>query len=162
MVSVDMEYRGAVPWEDMKDSIHLAYLAGFFDGDGSIVATIEPNKECRFGYRTRVIVKCAQHKSHREICDEMRSTFICGSVSKSQKDVVEFSAKRAEDVKRILVQLLPYLRLKQKQAKLALELLALYGKKNENTFRQAVQLVKQVQALNYSGRSRRSAYPRND
>ena len=147
-----------VSWEGMLESTTHAYMAGFFDGDGTIVATVEPSAECRFEYRTRVVLKCAQHEDHRDICEFFAQVFACGSVVRSQRSVVEFTVKSTVNVKRVLIILLPYLRIKRKQAALALKLLELVGEKNRVQFQRAVRLVREIQSLNYSGRSRRTIH----
>lgn len=152
------EHHRMVSWEGMTESTTYAYMAGFFDGDGTIVATVEPSAECRFGYRTRVVLKCAQHEDHRDICEYFAQVLGCGSIVRSQRNVVEFTVKSTENVKRVLTILLPYLRIKRRQAALALELLELAGEKDQARFRRAVRLVREIQSLNYSGRSRRTEH----
>lgn len=41
--------------------VERAYLAGFLDGDGAIMALIEKHPEKRFGFRVRVEVKVTQY-----------------------------------------------------------------------------------------------------
>ena len=40
--------------------VHKAYLAGFIDGDGAIMALLERHPAKRFGFRIRVWVKATQ------------------------------------------------------------------------------------------------------
>jgi len=40
--------------------VHKAYLAGFIDGDGAIMALLERHPAKRFGLRVRVWVKATQ------------------------------------------------------------------------------------------------------
>jgi len=40
--------------------VERAYLAGFFDADGAIMASIERHAEKRYGFRVRLLIKIAQ------------------------------------------------------------------------------------------------------
>ena len=42
--------------------VDRAYLAGLFDCDGAIMATIESHKEKKFGFRVRIILQVTQKK----------------------------------------------------------------------------------------------------
>ena len=43
-----------------------AYIAGFFDGDGSVRIQLQPRKRSRFGFRVRTIISFAQKIGHEE------------------------------------------------------------------------------------------------
>jgi hypothetical protein len=44
--------------------VHKAYLAGFIDGDGAIMALLERHPAKRFGFRVRIWVKATQLRQH--------------------------------------------------------------------------------------------------
>lgn len=55
-----------------------AYISGFLDGDGSTMALIEPHKECRFGYRIRVMLKFAQQETSIDILHYLKKQLSAG------------------------------------------------------------------------------------
>jgi len=54
--------------------VKRAYLAGFIDGDGCIMATIERHSEKKFRFRVRVELKITQKESKllRRLAKEFR------------------------------------------------------------------------------------------
>jgi hypothetical protein len=58
--------------------VQKAYLAGFIDGDGTIMALLERNPAKRFGLRLRVWVKVTQLR--REDVAWLADDFDCGQV----------------------------------------------------------------------------------
>lgn len=154
----------------MMTEIDKAYIAGFLDGDGSIMALIEPHPECRFGYRIRVIVKFSQHRDNKDTLMELKRLIGNGYISRANKLVQEYVIKKKQAVECLLYDLLPYVRVKRKQVRLALELLQqLKQVSTANDFKQVAQLSDALSAVNLKSRSRRRHFsntikisPRND
>ncbi len=97
-----------------------AYFAGFLDADGAIMATIEKHQEKKFGYRVRITLKITQadekvlrwflNRSHVGYIRKNRTTF----------DWIVRDQKIIKDLLKILI---PYLRVKRKQAKKAIKII---------------------------------------
>ena len=96
--------------------VELAYLAGFIDADGAIMATIEKHQEKKFGFRVRITVKITQ----RDVCilEYFLQQFQVGYVRKN-RTTFDWLIRSQKDVKVILNLLKPYLKSKSKQAVLA-------------------------------------------
>jgi len=104
----------------MISEVDWAYLSGLFDGDGAIMAFVERHREKKFGFRVRVIIKVTQKdpkvlywikkKSGIGNVIKNRTTFEC--IVRDQKQIIF-----------ILTQLGKYLRVKAKQATIALDIL---------------------------------------
>jgi replication initiation and membrane attachment protein DnaB len=148
-----------------------AYIAGFLDGDGSIMALIEPHKECRFGYRIRIMLKFAQHETSASILRYIVKMLGTGHVGKSTKQVRECVIRDQKQIEQILNLLLPYVRLKNQQVQLALQLIKkLRGITDGADFRESAKIADKIANLNLRSRSRRKntsksihlRYPRND
>lgn len=93
-----------------------AYLAGFLDGDGAIMATIEKHQEKKFGFRVRIIVKISQ-KNQSDLF-WFKKTFKIGNINSNGRSY-DWIVKNQSDAKELLDSILPYLKAKQKQAKIA-------------------------------------------
>ena len=97
-----------------------AYLAGFLDADGAIMATIEKHKEMKFGFRVRVVVKITQ--KNREILDWFCQTFKVGKVYRN-RTTYDWMIKDKSEIRKILEDAKPYLRVKKIQAEKVLKII---------------------------------------
>ena len=106
--------------------VERAYIAGFLDADGAIMATIEKHREKRFGFRARVALKVTQHD--RKILDWIRHKLRVGIVRANRsgdiRQAFDLHIRDRTDVRRILEMLMPHLRVKRKQAQIALRILS--------------------------------------
>jgi len=90
-----------------------AYLAGLIDGDGAIMALIEPMSEKRFRFRVRIELKITQ-KNKKDL------TFLlpllgCGSIRSNGMTTHDWITRDQEQVLRILSMIRPYSKMKQRQ-----------------------------------------------
>ncbi len=58
--------------------VDLAYIAGLIDGDGVIMAYIEPHHEKKFRFRIRIELKVTQ--KHRRDITCLRQLLGCGAI----------------------------------------------------------------------------------
>ena len=149
----------AIPWEVDSKKFSSAYVAGFLDGDGSIVATLESRPERRrFPYRVRLKINFTQHSRHAQLIEKLQN-FLGGIGSiriVSSHNLVELVVQKREEVEAILRQLLPHIILKERQVKLMLEAIAIYKKSKVNVrsslmekeFEAIVKIVKAIRSLN--------------
>src|ERR1035437_3662006 len=98
----------------MNAEVRRAYLAGFIDGDGCIMATIERHSEKIFGFRVRVEVKITQKDSR--LLKNLAREFNMGKVSCNRRDTdhatYDWIIRDKRDVNIILEHIRPYSRLK--------------------------------------------------
>ena len=136
--------------------VEKAYVAGFLDGDGSIMAHIVPHRECRFGYAIRVVVKFSQHEDSNGTLIELKQLCGDGYLSQANKHVRELAIKSSRGVERLLREIGPYVRIKRMQVKCALQLIEkLKQIETSQQFREAAELVDSISAANLKSRSRR-------
>ena len=106
---------------------HLSdeYLAGFLDGDGSVVATLERYYSKRFPYRIRIKVNFTQHARHEDKLRMMQEALGELGVIRTnkRKSLAELVIQERSQVKTVLVRLVPFLLIKKDQANLALKVL---------------------------------------
>jgi hypothetical protein len=100
--------------------VDLAYVAGFVDGDGAIMACIEPHREKKFGFRVRIVLKVTQ--KHKKDLIFLEKMFGCGHV-RPNSTTFDWILRDQQSLKLVLESLLPYSRSKRQQIKLALQIL---------------------------------------
>ena len=148
----------------------LAYIAGFLDGDGSIIAQFVPRNDYKWGYQIRLTIQFTQKSTRRiylqKLLDltgvgyirnrgEEKSQVWQATPAETAKPSLAVSDLVITDVKHVhafLKQLQPYLKIKQKQANLALRLIEQMplAKNSLEKFIENVKLVDQISALNDS------------
>lgn len=139
--------------------VELAYIAGFLDADGAIMATIEKHSGKRFGFRVRLEVKVTQHS--REILDWMHEILGIGIVRAnrlaSDRQTFDLHIRDRVQVRYVLLLLLPYIRVKRKQADIALEIIDLAVDNLENMV-QSAQLADALSRFNVRSKNRRKNF----
>ncbi|MDA2922392.1 LAGLIDADG family homing endonuclease [Patescibacteria group bacterium AH-259-L07] len=98
----------------------LAYTAGFLDADGAIMATIEEHKEKKFGFRVRLTIKISQ--KNKMIIDWFLNVFRFGYI-RNNRGVYEWVVRDQKVIKYLLELFRPYLKVKKRQATIALKIL---------------------------------------
>jgi len=152
-----------IPWEVYERRFSDAYVAGFFDGDGSLVATLEKQSpKYSRTYRPRIKINFTQHIRHREMMNDLQKYLGAGVVrvvtGHYQAEIVIVDRK---DVDRILRRLLPHLVINKQQATLALEILSRMGE-NSRTNRisdpdyfKILEMIEEIRALNSNSGGKR-------
>lgn len=109
-------------------NIHLTdliYIAGFLDGDGSIMAQLVPRADYKLGFQIRLTVQFTQHVSRVFFLDQLQSLVGAGYVRRQKigGSVADYVITDTKAVHAFLKLLQPYLRLKQKQANLVMTII---------------------------------------
>jgi len=107
----------------------LAYIAGFLDGDGSIMVQVKRRADAPRGWRIMVTICLYQDSRHKAPLVWMRNTLGIGYISNRNDHITELRINGYRQVKRILTMLQPYIKFKKKQVVFALRILALLEKK---------------------------------
>jgi len=134
--------------------VELAYFAGFLDADGAIMANIERHKEKRFGFRIRVTLKITQ--SDRKILDWFFKKSKVGYIRKNRTSY-DWVIRDQKVVREILEKLSPYLKVKNVQAKKALNILSIDIVSKKDILR-AANLADSLSKLNIRSKSRRKNF----
>ena len=100
--------------------VERAYIAGFIDADGAIMAIIEKHPEKKFGFRIRVVLKATQ--ANPRILHWLRTTCRAGLV-RQNRTTYDWLVRNQTDVRRLLTELKPYFKVKNQQTTKALKLL---------------------------------------
>lgn len=135
------------------ESTNLAYIAGFLDGDGSIYAKVVSRSDYKvIKYQISMSISFIQRKDKYPYLEDIYEAFEKrGSLRKDRGDgIADYTITGPAHLSTVLPQLLPYIRIKKKQANLILHIINQYpaSKTNHVKFLQLVKLVDQIQNLN--------------
>jgi len=136
--------------------VDRAYLAGFLDGDGAIMASIEKHQEKRFGFRVRIIIKISQRDSNNLVwfCDRFKMGRICDNGRS-----FDWIIKNQNDCALLLNKITLYLKAKHRQAKIAQKILETNSNvDSREKFLEIARLADSLSALNVRSQSRRLNY----
>ena len=130
----------------------LLYLAGFLDGDGSIIAQLVRKKDYVNKFQIRVTVQFTQLKKRRHYLEDIKKLIGAGTIRDTSKQVSHYVLVETPVVYEFLKQIAPYLRIKKKQAYLVIRIIEQLptARKQKDTFIELCKLVDQVSALNDS------------
>ena len=99
-----------------RSNIHLAYIAGFLDGDGRLMLQIKKRKDGN-KFRFMPTICFYQDTRHDKTLYWIREQLKIGYVSKRNDGMTELRINGYKQVKEILQSLLPYIKFKKIQAK---------------------------------------------
>ena len=131
----------------------LAYIAGFLDGDGCIMLQLIYRKDYLLGYQIRASIIFFQKTNNRFFLEWLKTLLVNGSVRDRNDGMSEYALVGPGLITDLLEKLSPYLRLKKKQAVLALSVLNALPSGREMTPDILLALAEQVDKfaeLNYS------------
>ena len=100
---------------------NLAYIAGFLDGDGSLMLQIKKRSDTKRGVRFMATICFYQDSRHEEPLLWMRDILQVGYFSRRNDRMSELRINGFEAVYTILILLKPYIKFKSKQVKALLE-----------------------------------------
>jgi hypothetical protein len=139
--------------------VDTAYIAGFLDADGAIMAIIEPHAGKRYKFRVRVALKITQQD--REVLDWIRTVLEVGIVRANRagtsSQTFDLHIRDREHVQKILKQLEPFVRVKKRQAQIALEILDISINSSEDLVNTA-RLADTLSGLNVRSKNRRKNF----
>ena len=130
-----------------------AYIAGFLDGDGSIMAQLVFRKDYRLGYQVRVSIVFYQKTNHQKILLWLKERLNYGYVRIRNDGMSEYTIVGLSEVSHVLTLLYPFLRLKKVLAKEVLALIERHPSARKMTASKLINLSKLVDStakFNYS------------
>ena len=142
------------------DETRWAYIAGFLDGDGSIILQLKPRPDYRFGFQIKATVSFFQSQQGKEVLVWLHQAIGQGRVRERNDGIWEYNIEGWEPVFRFLQKVQPYVIAKRAQVEEAMSLLAEMMATPEPTpeqFLKWAQRVASYQALNYSKKRKYTA-----
>jgi len=110
--------------------VELAYIAGFLDGDGSVIVQIKKAKTRAKNWRLMFTICFCQDNRHAKPLEWFRKKIGKGYVSKRNDGITELRINGYESVREILKKLYPYVKFKRKQIGYVLKALDLLRQKS--------------------------------
>ncbi|MFZ2303544.1 MAG: LAGLIDADG family homing endonuclease [Minisyncoccia bacterium] len=98
-----------------RSKIELAYIAGFLDGDGSLMLQIKKRKDGAIGIRFMSTICFYQDTRHEKTLYWIQEVLGIGYLSKRNDGMTELRINGYKQVRDILKLLLPYIRFKELQ-----------------------------------------------
>ena len=99
-----------------RSKINLSYIAGFLDGDGSLMLQIKKRKDGRLKRRFMCTICFYQDSRHEKPLHWIRNILGIGYISRRNDGMTELRINGFMQVRDILKSLLPFLRFKRNQA----------------------------------------------
>lgn len=128
-----------------------AYIAGFLDGDGCIMAQLVHHKDYVYGYQVRVSMVFYQKQIHQDILSWLKSMLHIGYIRQRNDGMAEYTIVGLKEVKEVLFLLHPFLRLKKVLAEQVIKLIDSYPSKiTPKELIRLSQLVDKTAKFNYS------------
>lgn len=132
----------------------LAYLSGFIDCNGSIIAQIVPRNDYLLKFQIRLSVVFYQKKQHQHFLTQIQNEIGIGTIRVRPDGRVELALVGGNTVMAFLKKIKPFLRIKKKQADLVLKILEQlpltkeFSKNSIENFIKLCQMADQVAELN--------------
>ena len=144
------------------NEVDCAYIAGFLDGDGSLMLQIKKRKDLKNrSWRFMCTICFYQDKRHSQPLEWFKEIFGIGYISHRKDGMTELRINGFKQVHSILKLLIPYIKFKREQALAIAEACEiLEGKRakdlSENELRRLVFLVHKVQENNYVTKAKKT------
>lgn len=144
-----------------RSKINLSYIAGFLDGDGSLMLQIKKRGDTPKGIRFMPVICFYQDTRHDRPLTWIKKVLGIGYLSYRNDGMTELRINGYKQIREILKSLLPYIRFKQIQAKAlvtACEILLTEKLKNleKKKLSKLVDLVLVIQKENYTTKKKKT------
>jgi len=132
-----------------------AYLAGFLDGDGSIIFQLVRREDYVYGFQIRASVCFYQSTRHRAGLEWLKQQLGCGYIRDRAGSMSDYTIVGWSAVKRVLELVQPFVIFKREQVARALGIMSRFDDKlTPQEFLELAQVVDAFSTLNYSKRKR--------
>ena len=143
----------------MRD-ITLAYIAGFLDGDGSVMFQLKPRFDYAYGFQIKVTLAFYQRASNRSILEWLHENLKVGAVRDRNDGMSEYDIEGFIPVHQVLELIEPHIILKREQVEMALQLIDEIVSQSQPSPQQFLEWCAKVEifhALNYT-KNRKHTY----
>jgi len=132
--------------------LQLAYIAGFLDGDGSVMVQLVERKGYVYHYQIRFTVSFVQKTKRKHFLIQLQKEIGKGTLKDRNDGISELAVVGWQSVNTLLKQLQPFARIKLKQINLVLKIIEQLPltKTSPEKFLELCYLTDQVAALNDS------------
>lgn len=142
-----------------QSKINLAYIAGFLDGDGSLMLQIKKRKEGNISKRRFMLTICFyQDSRHDKPLLWIRKILGIGYLSKRKDGMSELRINGFRQTEKIIKSLSPFIKFKKVQAKILLASAKLLQKSKltGNELKRLVDNILKIQSENYTTKRKKT------
>jgi hypothetical protein len=139
-------------------NLNVAYIAGFLDGDGSLMLQLKSRSDSIRGVRFMATICLYQDTRHAAPLLWMQKVLKCGYISPRNDGMTELRINGFAQVRKILLLLQPHIRFKKTQTQALISACELLEKKflrdlSSTELRTLVDWMFQIKAENYNSKS---------
>jgi len=147
--------------KEIAKEIERAYIAGFLDGDGSLMLQIKKRHDSKSKFRFMSTICFYQDTRHAKDLTWIREIFEIGYISKRNDGMSELRINGYQSVKNILEILLPFIRFKRIQAEALFKACIILSSKKyklllKSDLAMLVDLILIIQKENYATKSKKT------
>lgn len=138
-----------------------AYVAGFFDGDGSLMVQFKNRRNTLTGFRPMITLCFYQDNRHSKPLIWFRKIFGVGYLSKRNDNMTELRVNGYDSCEKILKEFKPFIRFKKRQLNLSLKIISKLKKINRITQEDILKIAKladKISKENYLSSRRKYSY----
>ncbi len=143
-----------------RSSVEKAYIAGFLDGDGSIMLQIKKRSDTTRGYRFMATICLYQDTRHDKSLYWIQEVLGIGYVSKRSDAISELRINGFQQVRSILVDLKPFIRFKSIQTEAMIRACTILNrdikKLSDKQLLSLVELILVIQNENYKAHRKKT------
>lgn len=144
-----------------RSKVDLAYIAGFLDGDGSLMLQIKKRSDSKIGIRFMATICLYQDTRHEKPLYWIKEKLGIGYVSRRNDGMSELRINGYRQVARILEETIPYIRFKEIQSKALLRACNVlsstkFSKLSRKQLEKLVDLILVIQNENYITKKKRT------
>ncbi len=144
-----------------RSKIDLAYIAGFLDGDGSLMLQVKKRKDGRLKKRFMCTICFYQDSRHAEPLKWIRKILGIGYISRRNDGITELRINGFKKTRDIIKILMPFVKFKKKQAA-ALHRASVmlsgkrYNKLTNTELSEIAECVLNIQKENYAAKNKKT------
>ena len=140
-----------------RSNLYKAYIAGFLDGDGSLMLQVKARSDTKSGVRFMATICFYQDTRHEKALHWIQKVLRIGYLSRRSDGITELRINGFKQVKKILNELQPFLRFKSKQASVLMRACEILERKPLNNLsntelRKLISLIFKIRRENYKSR----------
>ena len=144
-----------------QSKINLSYIAGFLDGDGSLMLQIKKRKDCKLKRRFMCTICFYQDSRREKSLNWIKKILGIGYISRRNDGMTELRINGFKQTKEILENLMPFIRFKKKQAEALHKAANLLNQKetrllDKKDLLKLVDLIMTIQKNNYVTRKKKT------
>ena len=148
--------------------INLAYIAGFLDGDGSLMIQLKKRHDQPKGLRLMFTICFYQDSRHEKPLFWIKKQLGIGYISRRKDGMTELRINGYEQTQKILEQLAPFIKFKAQQVKYILQALSIIRQKKglfDLTKREKmriIQIITKSRRINYQSGAKKAEKLKSD